>query len=155
MRKSRSALAPLIFSSVSILSAATRIDDPKTFVTQVYRRFVAAQSSHSSYTPPENIYTPRLKKLLLEDKRKAHGEVGCIDFDFWINAQDWEITRLAITSTDKSNERETVVAKFVNIGEPQEMHFDFRRISGRWLLDDVHSLSSPPWTLSEILKCSP
>ena len=45
--------------------------------------------------------------------------------------------------------------QFRNSGEPQEMHFDFRRISGRWLLDDAHSLSAPPWTLSELLKCAP
>jgi hypothetical protein len=153
MRKVSIALAAFYFSSAFLLSAATRIDDPKTFVSEVYRRLVASQSTHSSYTPPEDIYTPRLEKLLREDKRKAKGEVGCLDFDFWINAQDWTITHLTITSTDEGPDRKTVIAKFRNIGEPQEIHFDFRKNAGRWLLDDVHSLSAPPWTLSEILKC--
>jgi hypothetical protein len=154
MRSARPALAALSLLSVLPLSAATRIDDPKTFVTAVYRRFMT-QSDRSPYTPPGDIYTPRLQKLLSEDKRKAKGEVGCLDFVFWLNAQDWKITNLTITSSDDGQDRQTVTSKFRNSGEPQEMHFDFRRISGRWLLDDAHSLLAPPWTLSELLKCAP
>ncbi len=155
MRRVFSALAAFSFSSVLLLSAATRIDDPKTFVTGVYRRLIAEQSTHSSYTPPDNIYTPRLEKLLRDDQRKAKGEVGCLDFVFWVNAQDWAITHLSITSTDQGQDRKTVITKFLNGGERQEIHFDFRLNAGHWLLDDVHSLSAPPWTLSEILKCAP
>lgn len=140
--------------NVLSLSAATRIDDPKTFVTEVYRRFMAP-SPGSPYTAPDDIYTPRLEKLLREDKRKSKGEVGCVDFVFWLNAQDWKITNLTITTSDQGPDRQTVITKFRNSGEPQEMHFDFRRTSGRWLLDDARSLSAPPWTLSELLKCSP
>jgi Protein of unknown function (DUF3828) len=155
IRRIAFALAACSFSSLLLLSAATRIDDPKTFITEVYRHFVAEQSTHSTYTPPEDIYTARLEKLLRDDKRKAKGEVGCLDFVFWLNAQDWTITHLSITSTDQGKERKTVTTKFLNVGEPQEIHFDFRLNAGRWLLDDVHSLSAPPWTLSEILKCAP
>ena len=60
-----------------------------------------------------------------------------------------------VTSADEGQERKTVITKFLNGGEPQEIHFDFRPNAGRWLLDDVHSLSAQPWTLSEILKCAP
>jgi hypothetical protein len=147
-------LAAFSLLSFLPLSAATRIDDPKVFVTDVYRRFMAP-STRSPYTPPGDIYTPRLEKLLSDDKRKAKGEVGCLDFVFWLNAQDWKITSLTITSSADGPDRQTVITKFRNFGEPQEMHFDFHRISGRWLLDDAHSLSAPPWTLSELLKCAP
>jgi hypothetical protein len=147
----RSAIAALTLISVLPLSAATRIDDPKAFVTDVYRRFMA----RSSYVPPEDVYTPRLEKLVREDKRKSKGEVGCIDFVFWLNAQDWKITNLMVTASDAGPDRQMVTTKFRNFGEPQEMHFDFVRVSGRWLLDDAHSVSAPPWTLSELLKCAP
>jgi hypothetical protein len=52
-----------------------------------------------------------------------------------------------------SQDRKVVVAKFANAGTPQELHFEFRRIDGRWLLDDVSSLKDNTWTLSKILKC--
>jgi hypothetical protein len=95
MRSARPTLAALSLLSVLPLSSATRIDDPKTFVTEVYRRFTA-ESVRSPYTPPDDIYTPHLRKLLSDDKRKAKGEVGCLDFVFWLNAQDWKITNLTI-----------------------------------------------------------
>lgn len=155
MRGLLAALAAFSFSGLPVLSAASRIDDPKNFVAEIYQRFVAAQSGDSSYTPPDDIYTAHLAKLLRDDKRKAKGEVGCLDFVFWVNGQDWKITNVAITSSDESPERKTVIAKFLNIGEPQELHFDFHRNAGRWLLDDVRSLLAPRWTLSEILKCTP
>jgi hypothetical protein len=154
MKRVPSALAAFSLSSVLIVSAASQIDDPKNFVTEVYRRFVAAESTHSSYKPPDDIYTARLGKLLRDDKRRAKGEVGCLDFVFWINAQDWRISQLNVTA-DEGRERRTVIAKFLNTGEPQEIQFDFLHNTGRWLLDDVHSVSAPPWTLSEILKCAP
>src|ERR1700730_9545660 len=45
--------------TTSALSAATRIDEPKTFVTEVYRHYM----SSTSYSAPEDIYTPRLARL--------------------------------------------------------------------------------------------
>jgi len=148
------ALAAISLSSVFSLAAATRIDDPANFVTEVYRHYVAAQSGAHSYNPPDDIYTARLAKLIRDDRQRSKGEEGCLDFDFWVNGQDWKITNLNITSASAGLDRKTVIAKFRNTGERQEIRFDFRREAGRWLLDDVHSAAAPPWTLSEILKCA-
>jgi hypothetical protein len=155
LRKVAWMLAAVSFLSCVPVAAATRIDDPKAFVTEIYRRFIDTEKTHTSYVPPEDVYTARLGKLIREDKRKSKGEVGCVDFVFWINAQDWEIKQLAVTSTDDGPDRKTVITKFRNAGEPQEIHFDFKRENGRWLLDDAHCLSKPPWTLSDLLKCAP
>ena len=150
MARLRSALAVFSISCTLTLSAATHIDDPKTFVTDVYRRLIAS----SSYTPPDDIYSARLAKLFRDDRRKAKEEVGCLDFFFWVNGQDWTITDLTVTSADQGPDRKTVTAKFMNIDRTEEIRFDFLRSGRRWLLDEVHSASATPWTLSEILKCS-
>jgi hypothetical protein len=149
MRKTSFALAPLLF--LNVLSAATRIDDPKAFITEVYRRYSAVKSS--DYFPPDDIYTPRLAKLLRDDRRKAKGEVGCLEFNYWVDGQDFTITRVAITGADEAPDRKTIIAKFANFDKPREIHYDFQRVGGRWLLDDVHSTLDPTWTLSALLKC--
>lgn len=154
MARLRSAVAVSSLSCALTLSAATRIDDPKTFVTDVYPRLIASRSAKSDYTPPEDIYSARLAKLFRDDRRKAKGEVGCLDFLFWVNGQDFRITNLTVTSADQGPDRKTVTAKFDNIDRPEEIRFDFLRNGRRWQLDDVHSFSATPWTLSEILKCS-
>ena len=144
-------LAALSLATVLILPAATRIDDPKTFVTEVYRRLVA----NSKYDPPDDIYTARLEKLFREDKERSKGEVGCLEFDFWVNGQDFKLSNVTITSADQGNDQKTVIAKFRNLGTNEEIHFTFRREGGRWLLDEAESVMAEKWTLSKILKCGP
>ena len=70
---SKSALLFLVLSAVSALAATPPITNPVNFVTDVYQRFVKAQSAHSDYTAPDDIYTARLKKLILDDVKRAHG----------------------------------------------------------------------------------
>src|SRR5580693_3751177 len=108
MKTVGSALEALIFSGALTLWASTRISDPTGFVAEVYQHFVEAQSTGNAYTPPEDIYTEPLKKLFQHDKKQAKGEVGCLDFVFWINAQDWTLTNLSVTSGVASQDRTTV-----------------------------------------------
>jgi hypothetical protein len=130
------------------------ITDPAAFVTEVYRRFNASEHG-SDYLPPKKIYTPRLEALFAADDRRRRGEVGCIGFVFWVNGQDWELKDVSVTSRDVPGhpERRLVIATFMSIGTPEEIHFDFQRIGGRWLLDDAQSVKAERWTLSSILKC--
>lgn len=153
MARLRSAAVVFSIFCTLTLSAASRIDDPKTFVSDVYRRLIASQSGHD-YTPPDDIYSARLAKLFRDDRRKAKGEVGCLEILFWVNGQDYAISDLTITSADRGPDRKTVTAKFMNIDRREEICFDFLRNGPRWLLDEVHSTSGTPWTLSEVLKCS-
>ena len=153
MRRLRVAIAVFSIFSTLTLSAATRIEDPKTFVSDVYRHLIASQSGHD-YSPPDDIYSARLAKLIRDDRRKAKGEVGCLEILFWVNGQDYVISDLTVTSADQGPDRKTVTAKFMNIDRREEIRFDFLRNGRRWLLDEVHSTSVTPWTLSEILKCS-
>jgi hypothetical protein len=68
----------------------------------------------------------------------------------WQNAGFPAKRRLTIRDTDEGSDRKTVTAKFMNIDRREEIHFDFLRNDRRWLLDEVHSTSATPWTLSEI-----
>lgn len=149
----RRLLSLLILPLASV--SATEIRDPQAFVAEIYQKLIASdQPGARDYDPPEDVYSPRLKTLFAAEKRRFKGEVGCLDFNFWINAQDYgmlKVTRL--TSQSPSADRKIVTAEFLNLGEHEEIHFDFQRIKGRWWLDDVRSQKNPPWTLSELLKC--
>ncbi len=137
----------------TLSQAATRIDDPAKFVLGVYKQ-IAAATVNKPYTPPEDIYTPHLASSWTLEKKESGGEVGRIDFDFWTGTQDWELKDISVTSqpVEGSNARKVVVAKFKNIGTPEEMHFYFEKSGNGWLLDDVRSLKGEAWTLSLVLK---
>jgi Protein of unknown function (DUF3828) len=146
-------LAVLAMIVTAAAASATNVADPETFVREVYRH-IEATAQQGSYAPPDDIYTPRLKALFEADRRKHVEEVGCIDFDFWSNSQDPSgIRDIRVTSRAQSDPaRRTVVATFTLV-RPMEIHFEFRRIEGKWLLDDVSSLKSERWTLSRMLRC--
>ena len=137
------------------VGAATRIESPADFVGAVYARLAKG----GDYAPPEDIYSSRLKALWADERRDARGEVGRIDFDFWINAQDGQPKDVQIrTLTVEGNrDRRIVVAKFALDDRPerQELRFYFERTAGVWKLDEVISTGgggSDAWTLSTILK---
>ncbi|HKE28496.1 MAG TPA: hypothetical protein VKB88_39370 [Bryobacteraceae bacterium] len=152
MKRSIRVVTPILVAAA--LTAATRVTDPETFVRGVYDHYLASQRTGRNYVAPADIYTARLKALFDEDKRRANGEVGCIEFDFWVNGQDWNLKNIRVTAQDiaGSADRKMVNAEFVN-DTPQELRFDFRRIGGVWLLDDVESLRGERWKLSALLSC--
>ena len=146
---SRFALLALFFAFGGA-AFATEIQDPVAFVKDVYFQ----TSKNARYEPPTDIYTPRLKALFEEDKRRAKGEVGCIDFVFWTNGQDSQLKNVQVTgkAVDGKPDRMLVVATFVNGGR-QEIHLDFQKLGDKWLLDDAQSLVGERWVLSKLLKC--
>ncbi|MBI3676582.1 MAG: DUF3828 domain-containing protein [Proteobacteria bacterium] len=134
-------------------AAATVISDPVKFVNGVYANMVKANAKNS-YMAPEDIYTPRLSALFALDTKEAGGEVGRMDFDFWSNAQDWQISGVKVKGLDveSAKDRKIVVARFKNEGKPEEIHLYFERGKKGWLLDDARSTGKDSWTLSLILK---
>ncbi len=137
--------------------ASTEIPDPEKFVSGVYAKYVAAQQAHKDYNAPEDIYTPRLAGLFARDRKMSKGEVGCIEIDFWVNGQDWKLSKVNVSSQPVAGhpEQKIVVATFDNLGTAEELHFHFVQQRGKWLLDDVDSVKGEKWTLSKMLSCHP
>jgi hypothetical protein len=145
-------LAVIAAGQIAVAASPTQITDPEAFVKEIYAKLAAPH-----YEPPTDIYTPRLKALFVADEKRAKGEVGCLEFMFWVNGQDYKLKNVVITSRPVSghDDRRTIVATFSNLGTANEIHFDFQRVGDKWLLDDARSTNkSNPWTLSKLLKCS-
>lgn len=132
----------------SAVQAATRIDDPVKFVKAIYTTTVGKKPE------PDDIYSARLDALFKLDTKEAGGEVGRIDFDFWMNGQDGTISAVTISKVDVENtkDRVIVVARFKNEKTPNEIHFYFEKTAAGWKLDDVRSVMNDPWVLSLMLK---
>jgi hypothetical protein len=139
------------------VSAAASPQEPKAMVEAVYQRLIADQKSASpSYSPPETIYTPKIRSLIAVARRQAKGEVPCgLDFMIWVNGQDYVIKHVTVSQgPSPSPDRTSVTATFQNQGTPEKIVFDFQRIAGRWLVDDAHSvIGDDRWTFSRLLRC--
>jgi hypothetical protein len=120
------------------------VDDPVAWVRQAY----------DSSTPE---FSPRLRALFAEDESYANGEVGRLDFNPFSGAQDDDIKRADVTSSDVDGapDRKVVIAKFRNMDVNQTITFYWERLAGRWYIDDISGRTAGDphgWTLSLILK---
>jgi Protein of unknown function (DUF3828) len=106
---------------------------------------------------PGHVYSRRLQALIDADRKNTpEGYVGKIDWDVFIDGQDWKLTELKIVPLSQSDTRGRVRAQFKNFGEPREIVYDLVRERGRWLVDDVLSTrKGARWTMSKILLGAP
>src|ERR1700747_1155956 len=89
----------LIFLVLSAaLPVAARAADPsaKAFVDSIYNAYKGKDAkgiSLSNAAAVRRYFEPKLAAMILQDQKDAarHGEVGALDGDPFVNAQDWEI----------------------------------------------------------------
>lgn len=133
---------------------ARGVADPRAFVAQ---HFAGYRSDHG---PPDPVwaYSPRLAALFAAYDRWQHrhdDEVGSLDFDWWINAQDWGLSGVSVAEAATGPNARTVTARWTNSGRADSSRFLFVRIGGRWYLDDAVNGTGhggDGWTLSELLR---
>ena len=135
---------------------ARGVEDPRAFVQaqfDAYRTEVAPEW-------PEHAYSERLRGLFAayDAWARQHDDlVGSLDFDWWINAQDWELRGVELHEEPEGPDRMTILARFDNAGRIDLNRFRFVRESGRWYLDDVVNghRDEEGWTLSQLLQERP
>lgn len=144
----------LALAQASPASAAPVFEDPAGLVAYVYQGYM-----DESATPPDRreLYSPSLRELFeAEAARTPEGEMGALDFDPVVNAQDYHIEDLVIAEPEVDGDRAVVIASFVNLGEAQEMRFTLVRRAEGWKIDDIEALAGAwPWRLSALLAADP
>lgn len=100
-------------------------------------------------------FSARLKALeALDAKETPKDEVGRIDGDIYVNAQDMKVTNVVVISRNVENapNRRIVVVRFKNFDEQEEMHLFWEKTKAGWVVDDIRALGDDGWTLSLMLK---
>ena len=132
------------------------VEDPRAFVAQTYEGYRA--NPESPHPDPAYAYSDRLRGLFeaYEAWARSHDDlVGALDFDWWVNAQDWDIRQVSIIEHDFGPDRRVIEAHWTNIDRRDSTRFFFVRENGRWFLDDAVNGSGrggDGWTLSELLR---
>jgi len=127
--------------------AAQGFDDPAAFVRERFAYYARGQVPQSW---PDESYSPRLARLF-ERLDAAEGGEERIGFDWWINAQDFELGAVAVVIERSRGDRRTILARWRNFGRADSSRFLFVRRRGRWFLDDVVSATAG-WRLSALLR---
>ena len=139
-------------SSLLLLAAAhanTPVADPLAATKALYAQI--EKDNFDGDLP----FSARLKALeALDAKETPKDEVGRIDGDIYVNAQDMKVTNVVVTSRSVENapNRKIVVVRFKNYDEQEEMHLFWEKTKAGWVVDDIRALGDNGWTLSLMLK---
>ncbi|WP_254073473.1 DUF3828 domain-containing protein [Acidisphaera sp. S103] len=83
-------------------------------------------------------------KLIREDERNAHGEVGRLDHDPVCDCQDYDVmTGFDCVVTQQTDRRASVSVRFVNGATSTSVSFVLARIGNEWRIDDVADPQMP------------
>jgi len=151
------ALAALALAA--FIDAPRGVDDPRAFVAETYAAY--EREANAPPAEPAHAYSDRLRGLFetYEAWARSHDDlVGSLDFDWWVNAQDWTISRVSIVEFSFGPDRKVIEAHWTNYGRRDSSRFFFVREDGRWVLDDVVNGSGrgdDGWTLSALLRERP
>ena len=143
-----------------VLSAASPpagVDgDPVALLTAIYKTYTDIGPGEDGMPGLPGVYSKRLQALIDKDEKETpEGDVGRIDWDLFVDGQDWQLTELKIVPALKEATRAEVRATFNNFGEPRDILYTLVLENGHWRIDDIQETLKPRWTMSKILLDAP
>lgn len=115
-------LLPLL--ALAISAFATAKESPEQIVRKLYDAYFQPSVQESSVVF-EDYASAELKALLAKDEQLAGDEIGCLDYDFVIQGQDYDAESIKKTLKIKALDKESVEAKFQNFDTPATVIYKF------------------------------
>ena len=123
---------------------------PEAFLRGIYTPYPNQDFKGQPFWQVDRFFAPDLARAIESDMREAkrRGEVPKLDGDPFVDAQDWDIDKLAI-SVKADGPKATGLVSFENQGKPTQIKLDLVRTGMGWRIADI---KSPSGTLSELYK---
>lgn len=132
------ALAILAATSPSLAAE----DSARDFLAAIYSNYQGKDAKGvniSDKGAPGRYFTPSLARLIENDAARAakRKQVGTLDGDPFVDAQDFEITDVKIDVKDTGPAKATGTVTFKNFGKDVTVTLDLRRLKKGWRIDDI------------------
>ena len=113
----------LLALALSAGAFAAPKESPEQIVRKLYDAYQqpSVQENTAAF---EDYASAELKALLAKDEKLAGDEIGCIDYDFVIQGQDYDAESIKKTLKIKALDKESVEAKFTNF-DPTTVIYKF------------------------------
>jgi len=123
---------------------------PEAFLRGIYTPYPNQDFKGQPFWLVDRFFAPDLARAIEADMREAkrRGEVPKLDGDPFVDAQDWDIAKLAI-SVKTEGPTATGLVSFENQGKPTEIKLDLVRTGMGWRIADI---KAPSGTLSELYR---
>ena len=141
-----------LFLALTGMVTAQVFDSPSALLEAFYQPYFT-----NDFAEDESAFrSAALNGLYAADEaRTPVGEMGALDFDPYIDGQDYEIDNLVIGEPVLSGNNAQVNVSFDNFGRPTKLSYDLVFENGGWKIDDVASeLAEYPYRLSAIFAAA-
>lgn len=130
--------------------------DPVALITAIYQTYADIAPGEDGTPDVQDVYSKRLQALIDKDEKETpEGDVGRIDWDLFVDGQDWQLSELKIVPVSQEAVQAEVRATFKNFGEPRDILYTLVLENGHWRIDDIQETLKPRWTMSKILLDAP
>ena len=114
----------------------------RDFVTAIYDAYKGKDAEGHPLDDTAAIrryFEPTLAALIIKDQNAAakRGEVGALDGDPFIDAQDWEIAAFDIAVAESAPGKATATVKFTNSGTPKTVVLDLIKLKNGWRISEI------------------
>jgi len=114
----------------------------RDFVTAIYAAYKGDNAEGirlDNERAIQRYFTPQLATLMIKDQNDAarRGEVGMLDGDPFVDAQDWTIEAFDIAVSDLAPSKARATVKFTNQGTPTMVVLDLVKLSMKWRVSEI------------------
>jgi len=115
---------------------------PHDFVAAIYDAY-KGKDAHGRPLGDDAVirryFEPKLAAAMIKERRAAarRKEVGKLDFDPFVDAQDWQITAFDIAVSDASPGKASATVKFANLDSKSTVVLDLVKIKGSWKISNI------------------
>lgn len=149
----------LTLAAVALLASfapalAVDFTSPKAVVEALYEPYFQPSDNFDyqllDATP---LQSAGLNALFERDREEAGDGIGRIDFDPYVNGQDFQLTELAVGEPVYAGGRAVVGVTFKNFEQPQDMGYLLVKEGDAWKIDNMWASESEyPYDLKDILN---
>lgn len=123
-----------LFLAFSTIVTAASYDTPEAMLQAFYAPYLANDTTATD----DGFRSKALNGLYAADAEASDGEVGALDFDPYINGQDWMLTDFQIGQAEITGDTAKVAVTFKNFDQDTRLVYDLVDEDG-WKIDNVTS----------------
>ena len=145
----RLVLAGLV-AAMAVTDASAQAATAQAFVENLYRPYLAKGFQGQPYDDTARFFDPALAQAIDRDNREAkrRNEVPTLTGDPFVDAQDWEISRLSIDVT-ANGDTATARVSFQNFGETKRVLLELAKTPAGWRIAEI---KAPSGSLKALYK---
>lgn len=136
---------------VATVFPAFAYDTPAALLKALYTPYTTANFNWDSWDESK-LRSKALNDLFAADLKEANGDVGRLDFDPYIDGQDYEVTGLTLGAAAVTGDTAKVEVTFKNFDSAENLMFTLVEEADGWKIDNVVSSNKDyPYDLKAIM----